>query len=70
MGARAPCPLNAGHRDARLSLTARRQAAGERRGEGEPELDRRSAAVPPAVNYHTRSESKSSALPGQRLPIA
>ena len=41
------CPFIAGCRGARLSLTARRQAAGERRGEGEPVLDRRAAPSHP-----------------------
>jgi hypothetical protein len=46
--ARAPdCPFMAGCRDARLPWSARRQAAGERWGEGEPELDRRSAPSHP-----------------------
>ena len=39
-------PLNAGCQDARLPC-AQRKAAGERRGEGEPELERRAAPSHP-----------------------
>src|SRR5262249_7040142 len=41
------CPLNAGCPDARLPYRGHSQAAGERWGEGEPELDRRSAPSHP-----------------------
>jgi hypothetical protein len=40
------CPLNAGRR-VRACRSAPRQAAGERWGEGEPELERRSAPSHP-----------------------
>jgi hypothetical protein len=41
------CPLSAGYHDARVPKRAQRQAAGERWGEGEPELERRSAPSHP-----------------------